>query len=101
MLPKRVQKALARLRKGCPSRLPVRVRVLGGLPDQHWGHTIKGAKSFTVCLRRSSVPIMVETLVHEWAHVLSWRDNARRDHDINRFGREYARAYRVGYDDPS
>ena len=71
-------KALARrLRELAPPLLPVRVHVRDELDA--WGYAnlrrVKGrANNFSVEIKRTHRQIMRDTLIHEWAHCLAWRE---------------------------
>lgn len=74
----RAIRALARdLRVSVPTLLPVRVKVCDQLDA--WGYaslrkTRGRATGFVIELRRCHLQIMRDTLMHEWAHCLAWRE---------------------------
>ena len=81
------------LRRIVPPLLPVRLYLCHGYimirdakcvgsahltgKDGRWTH-------FVVRLRRDSLKAMRETLIHEWAHCLSWEDGELVDSDHGR-----------------
>lgn len=94
MLRPKVRRVLQRLREGCPAPMPVAVRVVNRPKSSHWGYAGKRKGSFSIELHRACDAVQVDTLIHEWAHCLSWGADAI-DHG-DEFGKAWARAYRVG-----
>lgn len=56
------------------------------------GATWTDRRGFHIAIRREHRELMFDTLIHEWAHARAWP--SRSEHG-DRWGVEYARAYRV------
>lgn len=100
------------LRTRCAPPRPVRVRVCRQ-PRTFFGitHLSQNGKHFTItvcarirevtgAVRRVSRQEFLDTLIHEWAHTLSW-DTAPTSHHGPAWGRAYARCYRAILDSES
>jgi hypothetical protein len=90
-----------------PLRTPVHIRVKRRILDERGKklhgecgliETKSGGARFEIDLARGPIDVMVETLVHEWAHCLAWKRFApvRRWHGL-KWGKAYSRAYCAGY----
>lgn len=94
MLPRPLRNAAALLRAACPTRLPVRIRLVD--LDDAWGDCSKGARTFTIRLHRplalAAPGLMVYVLLHEWAEALAWGESTNHGDE---FGRAYAKCCRV------
>ena len=92
---------VAKLRRDAPPLLPVRVYVRAKL-DGGWGETSlilcgKGRPmSFVIAIKRSLRVTMRDTLIHEWAHALTWAEgeHVETDHGDS-WALAYGRVYRV------
>lgn len=74
-----------------PVRRPVRLQIVMKMRGLH-GVTSLDAKGFLIQIGAGNRWVMMDTLIHEWAHARAWgRGKAHGD----RWGREYARAYRT------
>lgn len=63
---------LAGLREYCPAAMPVVVRT-SRLSDGTLGHCARRNARFVISLNAAmSEHIAIDTLLHEWAHALSW-----------------------------
>lgn len=76
-LPPDLRTLLEDLRREVPCLLPVRVYVRPSLHD--WGEAELVEKDgrlchFTIRLRPTHEQVMRDSLMHEWAHCLSWRE---------------------------
>ncbi len=85
------------IRDKFPPPRPVRVVLRKGLDEQGWTCLTKGNK-FVVEVG-SNLPYWakVDTLMHEWAHVLTWLGNDSRHHG-EEWGLNYARIYQAFLD---
>lgn len=81
-----------RLAAALPPPAPVRLRVVGLGPGLY-GLTTQVDGHFEVGIAPDTWQTMVDTLVHEWAHVRSW--GADEDPHGPHWGLEYAKAYRA------
>jgi len=93
---------VAKMKRDLPTSIPVRVhRQQTPLdkrftPVEGWdGYTRKNDNHFLVVINReeSDLDRMKDTLMHEWAHVLTW-DKDVDDHGP-RWGKAYAKVYRT------
>lgn len=84
------------LRRQCMPAHPVHVRrvQLQGEWGHCWLRKRKHRKVFLIAIdSRMPDQLALETLVHEWAHALSWYEPGT-DHSVA-WGRAYARCYRA------
>lgn len=101
----RWRRTLRALREECPTLLPVRVRRTGALTDYFAVTDLaRDGLRFNVTLHeRIDSPTegvravteleMYDSLIHEWAHCLSWNpSHSLEDHDAQ-WGVAYARCY--------
>lgn len=95
---KKLKRTLKLLRTRAPSKVPVRVRFNVKLPKPLWGETERLDKGFVIRLAPGPYAVVKETLVHEWAHVLSWPWTVKHFHN-KAFGKAYSVAYCAGYED--
>jgi hypothetical protein len=116
---RRYCRALGALREECPLLLPVRVRISYSPPPQTpdgrliaWAYLGDGMKCFRIVLRtsvyehkaprpRAIYPSeLLESLAHEWAHCMAWR---QEPHDLidhcPLWGVAYAQCYRTVIED--
>lgn len=102
---------LQALRMECPPLLPVRVRLSPG-PSAHFGLTSlsRDGERFNLTLYRSirerdgSVrPVtqqeLLDALIHEWAHALSWATTQSLEAHDPAWGVVYARCYQTTCED--
>jgi len=103
---------LRALRAECPAHVPVRVRLVKG-PSRHLGltNTSSDGKSFNVTLYRTvrepetdrARPVtrqeLLDALVHEWAHALSWSATDPSEAHDAAWGVAYARCYQATCED--
>ena len=91
------RRALAWLRRKFPPPRPVRVRRASLPPEEGskvFGETVNGGRQYTIKIEgRQSWPLIRDTLLHEWAHILTWNGNDTDDHG-EEWGLQYARIYR-------
>jgi hypothetical protein len=85
------------LRDKLPPLLPVRVYLRDYLDDEGQCHLITKQgrpSSFSIYIRRQRFRGMLDVLMHEWAHALTWsEDECAEDHDAA-WGIAHARVYR-------
>lgn len=89
-----------KLRKHAPPLLPVRVYVRERLSD--WGCTSLMVSDrdkplrFVIEVRKSLPIVMRDSLLHEWAHALTWAEGQHvpTDHSDS-WGLAHARCYRI------
>lgn len=88
------------LRKQCPTRYPVVVQTTHRLrrhTEPLHGYFIVGRRRgrwvYRVMVNRASMELMVETLIHEWAHAL-----AEEHRHSDRWARAYGRCYRAVFE---
>ncbi len=99
------------LRTECPPLLPVRVRLVPG-PSQHFGLTnlSRDRGHFNLTLYRTIVERdgtvravtrqeLLDALVHEWAHALSWATTQSLEAHDPAWGVVYARCYQATCED--
>jgi predicted SprT family Zn-dependent metalloprotease len=91
---------LKRLRASAPPLLPVRVYVRDRLGDALGDTSLerkgKRPSHFVIRIRRASLQVMRDTLLHEWAHAIAWRDGHETvcDHDPE-WALAYSRVYQL------
>ena len=108
---RKYRSALWELRSECPCAHPVRVRLLPG-PSRFFGlsNISRDGGSFNVRLYRRIVEAdgrtravtrqeLLDALVHEWAHVLSWSASHRLEAHDPSWGVAYARCYQATCED--
>lgn len=90
------------LRKQCRPLLPVRIYFRSKLPGGDQGSCVlslrKGSpKCFSIFIKKSTKDSMIDALVHEWAHALSWTEGEMIDVDDHcaAFGIAQARCWRA------
>jgi len=86
---------IAWLRRNFPASSPVYVQSIP-MKGMH-GCTTSEAEYFQISIHRNqSIALRIETLIHEWAHVLSWfgAETHLDDHSAE-WGLAYARIYRT------
>lgn len=106
------RRALRALRAECPPLLPVKVRLLPGpCPDFGWTTLSSDGAQFNIVVARKlrsgrethecSKYELVDTLMHEWAHALTW--NGLLDGDLEthtpEWGVAFARCYQAAVQD--
>lgn len=74
-----------------PLRRPVRIEIVRHSERLH-GCTSLDNKGYLIQLTQGNRHVMLDTLIHEWAHARAWR--SRRPHG-DKWGKEYAKAYRL------
>ena len=95
-------KAVRKLRKECPTLYPVRVRrTTIGRPLYGDCGFHKSNETFSIRILKTLDEInAIETLIHEWAHAMTWFALAaiasEGDHN-SEWGVAYARCYRALY----
>lgn len=97
-----MREVLRELREMEPPLVPVRVRrrklkTLWGQCTLRW----KGDKPhyFSISVdSRIPEPLIVETLVHEWAHAVAWQEGRNVDDHGPEWGVAYARLYQLVID---
>lgn len=96
------RKTLATLRVLCPTDYPVRVRRVPMGEGFHGDVCIstRGKKAYKVRINSENcITCQIETLVHEWAHCMTWCvTHERHDDHGSHFGIAYAEAYQAAYD---
>jgi len=85
-----LEKHAAILALRCPLRRPARLRLVKSKANH--GATYLCRDGFWLTITRGSRAVMLDTLIHEWAHARAW--GRGKDHG-DKWGIEYARAYRV------
>ena len=97
--PEHLQETLTALRKHCPPPLPVVVK-LCRLPDDLDGQTIRNPREFIIRLARQlDENRLVNVLLHEWAHCLSWSLKHDRIYDDYEAGKTSWTEYEAGCHD--
>jgi hypothetical protein len=88
------RKLLAWLRRNFPADYAVTVRTTP--LKKHHGYTEYNGKFQVKINRKQCLALRVETLIHEWAHVLTWfgAETHLDDHN-SEWGLAYARIYRT------
>lgn len=98
----RLSTALARLRRKLPLAKPVRVHLTDSVPGGDWGQATESQRRFIIYLDERAIfpdgdcDFLVELLIHEWAHLMTWGMLDDKDYDAH-WGLAYARAYRAVY----
>ncbi len=96
------RKAIANLRVLCPTDRPVSVRRVQMSPDIKGDASIsvRGQRRYNIRINTQyCIDIQIETLVHEWAHCMTWYVTHERQLDHGpHFGIAYAEAYRATYE---
>jgi len=91
------------LRKYCPTDMPVKITVkdmvsLAGQLERnghsHYELNVDAGTNYVIVLPCGTVYAQRDTLIHEWAHAMVWRES-KLEHGP-RWGLAYAYAYRVG-----
>jgi len=100
---KKLRKTLSVLRVSCPPALPVKVR-RGKISSEIYGDSSIGEKPTAHFLIRIATGMdentTLETLLHEWAHCLSWTASHQRIKEHGpEWGIAYARVYRCIVDE--
>lgn len=77
-----------------------RSRLVDGVCPRTWGFATRTRRGYQIHVNLSQpFDAQVETLYHEWAHVLAWpgqcRDRIAECHDARHFGAAVARVSRV------
>ena len=90
------------LRKQCRPLLPVRIYFRSKLEGGDQGHCVLNfrrgqPRGFSIFIKRSTRDSMIDTLVHEFAHALSWTEGEMFDPDDHEatFGVHQARCWRA------
>jgi len=93
------RKTIAWLRRNFPTKVPVRVRRWG---ISHCGHTdgeydLKECDHLLIVVRKGMCPrCQIDTLLHEWAHALTWFGAAAEYEDHSpEWGAAYANIVRL------
>lgn len=84
------------LRQEFPPRCKVRVRCrrIKREKDHGWTNLYGNPKRFEVIIQSNrQLALRVDTIIHEWAHVITWSGNDTDDHG-EEWGLAYARIYR-------
>lgn len=103
----RYYKALKNLRTRAKCAFPVQVKINRHLKNSH-GHCSLRSRSndekyFSIVIRFNIEDIMIDSLIHEWAHAYSWSYIHENDdsefvrHDES-WGIAYAKCYRIAND---
>lgn len=96
------RRLVQKLRREAPPLLPVRVYERDAVGDNLWGltslmvdHRNKPLR-FVILVRKSSPTMMADTLMHEWAHALTWHEgtHAPTDHG-DQWALAFGRCYRI------
>ncbi len=96
-------RALVReLRVNSPALLPVRVYLRSG--GEYWGSCELKWKDdrpdhFVITVYRAQWWPMLETLIHEWAHAVAWREGETVQDHGPEWGVAYAQLYQEHLDD--
>lgn len=92
--------ALRALRRTCAPALPVSVRRLPIRRDIYGDCTLDDGRFYIRIHRGMQTVMQVHTLIHEWAHAISWHEGKPyvRDHGPE-WGIAYARCYTAVYGD--
>ena len=99
---KSLRHMIHRLRNELPPLLPVRVYVRDRINDENWlgscSLKLRDGKPshFVVEIRKASNQTMADTLLHEWAHAIAWREGHATtwDHDPE-WALAYSRVYQL------
>lgn len=87
-------KVIRFLKKTCPTLYPVSVRRLR-MSDSFDGNCQFKGDSFLIRINRTLPEHeAIETLLHEWAHVIAW-DRCPDDEHCDEWGKAYSRIYRT------
>lgn len=96
-----IRKLVGVLREQAPPLLPVRVYVRAKLDGDWQGATslrFSGGRPthFVIEIRKSVAAVMRDTLMHEWAHAIAWREGHETvcDHDPE-WALAYSRVYQI------
>lgn len=87
---KHLRKIVRMLRKDFPTNAPIRVERPAWFKLGYHGDTNKGTKGYLIRLNRyEPCAMQIDTLLHEWAHALTW---SRKDepHHSMRWAERYA-----------
>ena len=88
------RKVVRFLKKNCESLFPVSVRRLK-LKDEFDGDCQFKDDHFLIRINRNLPEHeAIETLLHEWAHVIAW-DRCTSDEHCDEWGKAYSRIYRA------
>jgi len=85
------RKTLAWVRREFPVGKPVRIRQVKSDKLQGWVEYANGR--FDVRIRKQCLSLRLDTLLHEWAHLLTWFGNDDDQHG-SEWGLMYAKLYR-------
>ena len=99
---KTLKAMLHRLREDMPPLLPVRVYVRERINEEGWlgACSLKlregKASHFVIEIRKGGTQTMADTLMHEWAHAVAWREGhpTVSDHDPE-WALAYSRVYQL------
>lgn len=91
------RKAIATLRVLCPTDRPVSVHRMD-MPDGAYGEasiSVRGKRRYKIRVNtKYCIDMQIETLIHEWAHCMTWYVTHVRHADHGpHFGIAYAEAY--------
>ncbi len=103
MSKKTIRSWASKLRRLCPTLLPVRVYVRTRVKCRETGKPVCGLTElseergypsrFTILISEGSNQVMFDTLLHEWAHCLSWQETRGvTDHSLE-WGLAMSRIY--------
>lgn len=81
---------LRRLRREFPTEKPVRIRRADRIAEH--GITEELETYYRITIRREDWRLMLDTLLHEYAHVMVW--DKEKTHHNHEWGKAYARVYR-------
>jgi hypothetical protein len=94
------------LRERWPTRRQVRVCTVPRVhPQDEWGLTWRRGDYWKISVARTTPQLAMDTLMHEWAHVLCGEENEAKglpwDHKVHgdRWGVWHSRIYRSYYDE--
>lgn len=88
------------LRREFPTKHPVKVRTVPKVPSNVAGDCEWMDRYWRIRIHRGlSQMVAIDTLTHEWAHVLDMEERENvRDFHRDSWGRHYSRIYRKVYD---
>jgi hypothetical protein len=84
-------RTLAWLREEFPSPYAVTVRTIKGQKEQ--GLATRVGRKFDIKVKAQCLNLKIDTILHEWAHLLTWHGNDEDDHG-EEWSLMYGRIYR-------
>jgi len=88
------RKTLGWLRRNFPTQFPVTVRSVQ-MKDDGETSEYKGPQFIILINRNKSLAVRIDSILHEWAHVLTWFGAGHYEEHPDEFGLCWAKIYRT------